>query len=364
MNIELADLQTPALLIDLDKVRRNIARTLQILGGQPSRWRPHIKTSKIPEVMDLLFSAQVEHFKCATTKEASCLLSRAEHTIDLLVCMAHQAANLSRVAILAAKYPSHRVSLLSEDPEHARSIREASPKIGIFIDLNPGYDRSGIELQENARILATIQAAGDALRGLHFYDGHLHGGTRAEREESCAQIYGQLLTLHAELDLPHLEIITSGTPTFVIAAEFPGFRGLEHRVSPGTVVYWDLTSDGLEIDGYQHAATVLSTVISRPAPGRLTFDAGSKALDAAIGDPCCSVLGWPDLIPLRPSEEHLPVSGTGQLPELGSRQQLVPRHVCPTVNLADEAVLLENGAIKAIVPVAARGHETLMNHPG
>jgi D-serine deaminase-like pyridoxal phosphate-dependent protein len=92
---------------------------------------------------------------------------------------------------------------------------------------------------------------------------------------------------------------------------------------------------------------------------RVTLDAGSKAVDAAAGDPCASSLAWPGLRALTPSEEHLPLAvEAGPAPELGARLELVPRHVCPTINLAGEAVLLEGGRVKAVVPVAARGHET------
>lgn len=360
MSSNLDDLQTPALIIDLDIVRANISRTLEFVGGEPARWRPHVKTSKIPEVMALVMAAGVSQFKCATTKEAKCLLSRASQPIDLLVCMSHRGPNLKRVAALCEEYAEHRLALLTEDAEHAATVRETAPDLQLYIDLNPGYDRTGIPLSQHDRILATVDACGDSLRGLHFYDGHLHHGTRSDREASCHEIYQQLLALYEELDRPGLEIITSGTPTFPIAAQFPGFAKLKHQISPGTVVYWDLTSDGLEIEGYEHAATVLSTVISNPENRRLTFDAGSKALDAAIGDPCCRVRGWDGLIPLRPSEEHLPVRvEAGDAPAVGTRLHLIPRHVCPTVNLADEAVLIEGGKIKAIVPVAARGHETL-----
>ncbi|MHC5064308.1 MAG: alanine racemase [Planctomycetota bacterium] len=360
MSIQFEDLQTPALIIDLDIVRANIARTLEFVDGKIDRWRPHIKTSKVPAVMELLLEAGVKHFKCATTKEADCLLSSRPEGIDLLICMSHRGANLRRVAELSKQHGNHRISLLTEDAEHAATVRETAPGVELYIDLNPGYDRTGSPLSQRERILATVDACGDALRGLHFYDGHLHHGSRSDRQATCHEIYAQLVDFHSELGRPDLEIITSGTPTYPIAAAYPGFANLRHQISPGTVVYWDLTSDGLEIEGYRHAATVLSTVISNPNEKRITFDAGSKALDAAIGDPCCRVRDWDGLLPQRPSEEHLPVVvETGEAPALGSRLHLIPRHVCPTVNLADEAVLVEGGAIKAIVPVAARGHETL-----
>lgn len=363
MVLSLEDLQTPCLLVDLDVVRRNLQRTLAIVGS-PDRWRPHIKTSKIPAVFEVLLQSPVRQFKCATTKEAATLLELAERhkPIDLLVAMPHYGANLRRVAELAERFPRHTVAVLTEDPGHAAEVRSSYPHLGLFVDLDPGYHRTGIPLTQFERIEATVRAGGDKVAGLHFYDGHLHGGTRAEREAECHRIYADFLATVDRLELASdIELITSGTPTFPIAAAYEPFAQRRHRVSPGTVVYWDLISQGLEIEGYDYAVTVLSRVISHPGGDRITLDAGTKALDAAAGVPCCALRDYPELQPQRTSEEHLPVaigSSNGQVPAIGSLQRLIPKHVCPTVNLADEAVLLEGGAIQGIVAVTARGHET------
>lgn len=104
---------------------------------------------------------------------------------------------------------------------------------------------------------------------------------------------------------------------------------------------------------------MLATVVSAPTALRRTLDAGSKAVDAACGTPCCAVAGWPGLEPQEPSEEHLPLLvRSGPAPAPGARLELIPRHVCPTVNLHERAVLLEGEEIVAVVPVAARGHES------
>ena len=113
------------------------------------------------------------------------------------------------------------------------------------------------------------------------------------------------------------------------------------------------------IPGFRHAALVQATVISHPIADRVTCDAGSKALDAAAGDPCAAVVNWDGLEALTPSEEHLPLRVlSGRAPPLGQLLHLVPTHVCPTVNLADQAALLEGDEVTGIVQVRARGHET------
>lgn len=354
-------LQTPALLVDLPSVRANIARTIELLDGDPTRWRPHVKTAKIPEILDLVLAAGVVHFKCATTKEARTLLERARAPIDLLVAIAHQGANLDAIAALASAHPRHRVSMLSEDPRHVASIRAASARLGVFVDLDPGFRRSGIPLADRERIAAACAASGPALRGLHCYDGHVRAGDAAERDATCDAIYRELVDVADRVANGHagFELVTSGTPTFPIAARHPLLRARLHRASPGTVVYWDTTSEAFGITGYRFAVTVLTRVVSRPQPDRITCDAGSKALDAAAGDPCCTVADRPGMSAQHPSEEHLPLHvASGSVPELGTLLRLVPRHVCPTVNLADEAVLMDGDDVVAIVPVAARGHDT------
>ena len=359
--LQLQDLQTPALLIRLDRVRANVARMLEILDGDPTRWRPHVKTSKVPEVLDLLLDAGVRHFKCATTREAAVLLSRAWQPIDLLVAMTLHGANRQRLAALADDHAEHRVSMLTEDAEHATQTRAVAPALGLFVDLDPGYHRTGIALDHRPRIAATLEACAERFRGLHFYDGHLHDGAPEERTARTTPIYRQLVELADAVGVGDRELITSGTPTFPMALRHPDFAGRDHKVSPGTVVYWDARSEALSIPGFSPAAFVLSRVVSAPAADRVTCDAGSKALDAAAGDPCARVVDWPGLRALTPSEEHLPLLATdgGPVPPLGALLQLVPRHVCPTVNLADDAVLLDGESIVAVVPVAARGHETL-----
>jgi D-serine deaminase-like pyridoxal phosphate-dependent protein len=356
------DLRTPALLVDLTAVRSNIARmesTLRERGGL-ARWRPHVKTAKIAAVQRLLLEAGVRSFKAATTREAQVVLELADRSgvaIDLLVAMSHRGANLARVVELARQFERHRVSLLTEDAPHAREARASG--LGLFVDIDPRWGRSGIPIDDRERIRATLDAAGDALRGLHFYEGQERSPTHAQRVAACAPLFDALCELVHDSKLAQFEVITSGTPTFEAALEHRGLSALRHTISPGIVVYWDSGSASLGIEGFRPAVHVLARVISAPARDRVTLDAGSKALDAAAGDPCATAEGWPNLVATKASEEHLPMLvRSGAAPAVGSLLRLVPRHVCPAVNLADVAVLVENGAIESIVPVDARGHET------
>jgi len=351
-------LQTPTLLIDLDAVRHNVATMKHYLDGDWRRWRPHVKTCKVAEVLELLLEAGVRRFKVATTRECELLVEVAgKRPIDVLFAQAQHGANLERLAAIAQSHARHAFALLSEDAAHAADV--AARRLGVFVDLDPGFHRSGVPLRDRERALAVVEAAGDALRGLHCYEGHLHDGTALERTAAARAIFAELVALARSL--PRCgELVTSGTPTFTAALAYEPLRQFDHTVSPGTVVYWDARSAELGVEGFACAVQVQARVIAAPAADRVTLDAGSKALDAASGDPCAVALGAFHLRALHPSEEHLPmVVERGPAPPLGALLRLLPRHVCPTVNLADEAGLIEGGELRAVVPVRGRGHETL-----
>ena len=129
----------------------------------------------------------------------------------------------------------------------------------------------------------------------------------------------------------------------------------------GTVVFHDLRSEQeIEELNLSPAALLLTRVISHPAAGIVTCDAGSKSIAADAGDPCAFVIGHPGLVAMSPSEEHLPLAVTaGRRPDRGELLWLVPRHVCPTVNLADMAVMLEGESIVSTTRITARGHELI-----
>jgi D-serine deaminase-like pyridoxal phosphate-dependent protein len=362
---ELERLLSPALLIEMDAVRHNIAAILARCGGDPSRWRPHLKTTKIEAVWRELVRAGLTCFKCATTREAALMLKvlrAADVRGDLLVAYPHVGPARAQLGALARAHPEASLSLLCEEAEDVTAIPS---ELGLFVDVNPGMDRTGLDPAGGERIAAIARRAGARFRGIHFYDGHIHDVDYATRRTKAHATYARLMALVADLRARGIavgEIVTSGTPTLAPALEYAPFRAAgvpTHRISPGTVVFHDQrTADEAPELALRPAAAVLARVVSRPGPARVTCDAGSKSLAAEAGDPCAFVLGRPELVAGRPSEEHLPLEVTrGEPPARGDPLFLVPRHVCPTVNLAEQAVLIEGRRISGIVPVAARAHD-------
>jgi D-serine deaminase-like pyridoxal phosphate-dependent protein len=359
-----SELLTPALAIYPEIVDQNIAATIRLLSGDPNRWRPHVKTTKLQFIMHRLVQRGIGQAKCSTTVELS--TACAAGFKDVLLAYPVVGANALRVRELAAQNPQVQISVLAENPAQAAAWQGS--RVGIFIDVNPGMDRTGIEQDHLPAILdvaVAITRAGLAFRGLHYYDGHLTAPFQL-REQLAHCGYGRLMEIVKAVEHSGLrveEVITSGTPVFPCAATYAPFRNstFVHRASPGTVVFSDVTSLAQLPGewGYQPAAVVVSTVVSHPSENLFTCDAGHKAVSADAGVPTCAVAGHPDCIPLKPSEEHLPIEvKSGRRPEIGDPLYLIPRHVCPTVNNFDDALIIESNRIVGIERVTARGHDS------
>ncbi|MEY3285003.1 MAG: hypothetical protein RIR86_3016 [Acidobacteriota bacterium] len=362
---EAAQLMTPALLIYPEIVDSNIAAMIKVLGGDANRWRPHIKTSKLEFVMRRLVDHGIVNFKCATTLEL--LTACQAGARDILIAYPVVGANARRVAEIIDQHPGIRFAVLVENEAQIDLWKGRS--IDLFIDINPGMNRTGIGQENVAGILELARrtvSLGLRLGGLHYYDGHTGGLELAERDAVAHRGYDQLMGLVARLEaegFPLPEVISAGTPSLPCALSYAGFRNQKfvHRVSPGTIVYSDCTSLAQlpREYGLRPAALVLSTIVSHPHDRIFTCDAGHKAVSADAGVPTGTVVGHTDWRPGKPSEEHLPIeipAGVA-LPAIGELIYILPRHVCPTVNNFNEAVLVKDGHLAGLAPVTARGRE-------
>lgn len=361
----LDDVMSPALVVYPEIIASNIERTVELLGGDADRWRVHIKTAKLGYTLRMMIERGIRNLKCATTLEllVACQCGAA----DALLAYPSIGANARRVREIAEQFPGVRISVLAENENQVRQWQGG--RLGIFLDINPGMNRTGIEQGYGEEVVSLVRAIGDGgleFRGLHYYDGHLRAPDERERTAAAHAGYDRLLEIVREIErggtrVP--EVITAGTPTLPSSVSFDGFRnaGFIHRVSPGTVVYSDASSMAQlpEKYGYRPAVLVLTRVVSHPRAGIITCDAGHKAVAADAGVPTCVVVGLPELTPLTPSEEHLPleVEGGAAGPAVGEALYLLPRHVCATVNNFDDALLVHKGAIESVEEVSARGRE-------
>lgn len=362
---DVEDVLTPALVVYPENIDWNIGRTLQLLDGDANRWRVHVKTAKLDYTMRLFVERGIRNFKCATTLE---LLEACRcGATDVLIAYPAVGANARRVQEIASQFPDVRISVLAENTEQVRQW--CGSRVGVFLDINPGMNRTGIEQSRSQDIVKLARAVRDAgleFRGLHYYDGQYGGLSERERTAAAHAGYDSLLQIVDEIERSGVkvpEVITAGTPTLPASLSYEGFRGrgFVHRVSPGTIVYNDATSLAqLPAEyGLWPAVLVLTRVVSHPHTGMITCDAGHKAVSADAGVPTCVVVGHPELTPLAPSEEHLPMAVAGEAtgPHVGEALYLLPRHVCPTVNNFDYALLVRDGQIESLEKVSARGRE-------
>src|SRR5215471_12284686 len=208
------DVLTPALLLYPEIVSSNIERTLALLGGDANRWRVHIKTAKLGFTLRMLVEHGVRNFKCATTLEL--LVACRSGAEDVLFAYPAVGANVRRVREIADQFPEVRISVLAENEEQVRQWRGG--QVGVFLDINPGMNRTGVEQSRTDKVVELVRTVGEAgmeFGGLHYYDGQ-YGGLEAQARNTAAGAgYDRLLELVSKIQLSGVrtpEVITAGTP--------------------------------------------------------------------------------------------------------------------------------------------------------
>ncbi len=351
------DVPSPALLVYPDRIRENIRRMVAIAGG-PQRLRPHMKTHKMAEVIRLQIEQGVNKFKCATIAEAE--LTAGAGAAEVLLSYPLVGPNVGRFLQLIQKFPATKFATGVDDTSAAQALSKAATAakltVEVFLDIDCGMHRTGVmpgpKAVELYRLIATLPALKPG--GLHAYDGHIHDKELATRTQRVEEAYASVNALRQELiklGLPVPHYIASGTPTFPVHAK----RG-EVECSPGTCVLWDAGYGTKCPDmDFLHAALVLTRVVSKPGENRLTLDLGHKAIAAENPHPRVIFLNLPDAKAVMHSEEHLVVE-TAQAHEfaVGDCIYGVPWHICPTVALHSQAVVIEKGRATARWKVAAR----------
>lgn len=341
-----AEIASPALLIYPDRVRENIRRMLAIAGG-PARLRPHIKTHKLPQVIALQQAVGLTRFKCATLAEAE-LLARAS-VPDVL--FAYQPVGPATTALvrLAERFPNTRFSTIVDDPGALEALSQAASRLrrplDVYVDIDNGMHRTGIAPGREALTLIRQVAAAPGLTaaGWHVYDGHVRDQDLGERTSHAQADFEPVLRMiecARDDGLGQGKIIAGGTPTFPIHARY-----VDRECSPGTTAFWDASYAGKFPDlDFLPAAVLLSRVVSKPSPGRLCLDLGYKAVSPDNPQPRVSLLGLEDAEQAVHSEEHLAVDTrhAGEY-RVGDELYGIPYHVCPTVALHQDVVVVEGG---------------------
>ncbi|WP_431209817.1 alanine racemase [Puia sp. P3] len=191
-------LDTPALVVYPDRVRENIRQAVAMVGDV-ERLRPHVKTHKSPEVSRMMLDAGISRFKCATIAEAEMLAQAGAP--DVLLAYQPVGPKAARFAALVKKYPGVRWGCLVDDADVAKGLVSAGLEADVWIDLNVGMDRTGINPGPEAIELYKVVSGLPGLRviGLHAYDGHIRAMDLAERTRLCDEGYAKVVALRDSL---------------------------------------------------------------------------------------------------------------------------------------------------------------------
>jgi len=331
---------SPALLVWPSRVSRNIDRMIEQVGGEVSRLRPHVKTHKMAELVILQLQAGISKFKCATIAEAEMLAVAGAP--DILLAYQPVGPNVGRLRTLVDRFPQVSFAALIDDASAlaviSEGFRDVAQPLRVFIDIDCGMGRTGIAPGLATGLSQAVAATrGVEFAGLHVYDGHLHEPALEARRAGFESAIDPIVALAAELRPG--SIVGGGSPTFGLHATCEPWE-----CSPGTTLFWDAGYGEKFPDlEYEVAAAVLTRVISKPGPNRLCLDLGHKAV--AAENPLSNRVRFPalpgDIEFISQSEEHLVVeTAAASQWAVGDALIGIPTHICPTVALHMEAVLI------------------------
>lgn len=357
------EVDTPALLIDLDAFEYNLDTMAKLLEGTGTRLRAHAKTHKC---------AVIAHQQIARGAVGQCTQKVGEAEAlawggvpDILV--SNEVIGASKLARLAALSGISRVAVCADDPAHVaameRAARDAGIRLTVLVEINSGGGRCGVEPGSQAVELAKAIAASPHLRfgGLQSYHGRAqHLRKPEERHFAIAATVDDTRRTVEQLRQQGLEcqiVGGAGTGTFPLEAA----SGVFNEIQAGSYCFMDadygrnLDNHGQGVSTFRNSLFVLATVMSAPRPGIAVTDAGHKAVAIDSGMPL--VWGRPDVRYTGASDEHgkLEFGPETTGPKIGEPVRLVPGHCDPTVDRFDWYVGVRKGRVECLWPIAARG---------
>ncbi len=346
---------TPSVLIYPDRIQENIRRMIKI-AGDVSRLRPHVKTHKIAEIIQLQVQQNITRFKCATLTEME--MTAANGATDILLAYPLLGPDVKKYFSINKSYPQVKFSVHVDNEKSAgilsNEAKFQNQKVNVFIDIDNGMHRTGIEAEPAFELAKSIsENSWLNLAGLHIYDGHIHVSDFNIREEQCENDFNAVNKLVEKLTgigIKIEELACGGTFTFPIHAKYKN-----RTLCPGTSVLWDAGYEKNIPDlDFQVAAVLAGRVISKPHE-KVCFDLGYKAMASEMPQPR---LQFPEIqikTIENQSEEHLVIS-TPEAEKLqpGDFVYAVPVHICPTMALQERVYVVKNQEAAETWEVVAR----------
>jgi len=363
IGMPIAEVETPALLIDLDAFDRNLRRMADLADQFGVRLRPHAKTHKSPVVALKQMALGAVGQCCQKVGEAEILV--AGGVPDVLVT--NQIVGRRKIARLVALAKQAEIGVCVDNLVNIADLDAAAGDFGVtlkvLVEIDLGMARCGVPPGEATVALVRAVAAAGNLRfgGLQCYHGsaqHIRGfGERRTVIEKAGGSVRQTLDLLSADGIDCPVVTGAGTGTFPFEAQ----SGLWGELQCGSYVFMDadygrnLSEDGEQFDTFENSLFVYATVMSTPAADRAVLDAGLKSLAVDSGLP--TVHGLPGVSYVGASDEHgkLLLDSQARALNLGEKLMLVPGHCDPSINLHDWYVGIRNGRVEALWPIAARG---------
>jgi 3-hydroxy-D-aspartate aldolase len=351
--ISIAQIETPALLLDMNALENNIAIMGEFFKDKTAKLRPHFKTDKCPRISHMQINAGAKGITCSKLGEAEVLA--AAGIKDILI--ANQIVSPEKLLRVAGLSKSGvRVTILADNAENIADIAKAAIACGtiirVLVEVDVGMGRCGVRTAEEALALAALiqNTEGVAFEGLQAYEGHLsHIPTESERRAGVNKMVEKItgvVDLLGKNGIPVKEISGGGTGTYYITGE----NTIWTEIQAGSYLFMDLEYDKLGLK-FEQALTVLTTVIHK-REGFAVTDAGIKTCGTDQGLP--KIKGYPD-IAVKLNEEHGLLNDTHDALRLGQKVEYLPGHCCSTVNLNDAYHCVRDGFLEAVWPIPGRG---------
>jgi len=361
-----SQLDTPALLIDMDLVRGNIAAMQEKADKYGVALRPHTKTHKMPELAKLQIAAGASGITVAKVGEAEVMATAG--LTDIFI--ANQIVGISKLERIRQLSRQIKIRLGIDNPVQVDQLevifRDESRPIEVLIEIETGENRSGIiEEEQLIQLVKHIQAQTKVeLKGVFSHEGHTYKAKdSAECRRLCLESQNRTLwAANLVRDLgTNIDTVSIGaTPSLMHSEVLPGIS----EIRPGTYIFMDV-GQGTAIADYSHcAATILASVISLPTAERIVLDTGAKALTLQTrSEGICTTRGYglvKNSANVRLSgmfDEHGLIYDAALRAELkiGDKLEIIPNHICPVCNLYDSAYAVSQGNVSGDLQIAARG---------
>jgi len=350
------EIDTPALLIDLDAFQANASQMAQYFATRTTSLRPHAKTHKCPRIALTQLELGACGITCAKLGEAEVMADAGVR--DILVANQIVGRKIDRLTELAARCDLMvAVDSAANVTELSQGCQEKGVSLRVLVEVDIGMKRCGVQPGEPTRVLAqkVADAPGLHFAGLQAYEGHLVLQEREKRESgvrTAAELLLQSCELLARDGIPVSLVSGGGTGTYDLSGNTPPWN----EIQAGSYILMDATYVKVRPE-FRPALSVLASVISRPVPERIVTDAGMKVMTHEFGLPQPINVDGLTLTGL--SEEHgkLIAENPAQLTlQPGDKIRFLPTHGCTTINLHDWFYVIQDGALVDIWPIAARGH--------